>query len=419
MISRISLIYIITGDSLHILVLTDEIYPDAIGGVAKSLYNECTALVRRGNEVTVIVRGIDRTLALEDTIEGVRIVRLFGPARSSLFYYLYVFSTVINFIRWLRRSTSRFDVIYVHNPLLILSVQLSGLHRVAPIAYTFHAPMYEEIHISVSAGKYGLLNPIAWLGGWIIRLVEARVLRLADVVFPRSQFSYANLHQLCPEASIPEPLIPLGVNTQVYAPYEHEDARKALGLPQDIPILLTVRRLAHRMGLQNLIAAMKTVREKHPDALLLIAGKGPLLETLKQQISSLRLQDAIRLLGLISESDLILYLGAADLFVLPTEFLEGFGLATLEALSSARPVVGTPNGATPELLAPIDGSLLTRDASAQALSDALGYWLDRRESLPALGVRCRGEVEAHYDIDKVAEQLEQRFQTLISSKQSG
>ena len=54
--------------------------------------------------------------------------------------------------------------------------------------------------------------------------------------------------------------------------------------------------------------------------------------------------------GEIDDESLVLYYQAADIFILPTQSLEGFGLVTLEALSCGVPVLGTPIGATTNIL---------------------------------------------------------------------
>src|SRR5437899_12651573 len=136
-----------------------------------------------------------------------------------------------------------------------------------------------------------------------------------------------------------------------------EAQRQALGLPGDRPLLFTLRNLEPRMGLDTLIRAMATVRERFPRVLLLIGGSGslrPLLETLT---ISLSLSEHVRFLGFVPERDLPAYYGAAAAFVLPTRELEGFGLVTVAALACGTPVLGTPGGATPAILEPPTRSL--------------------------------------------------------------
>ena len=62
------------------------------------------------------------------------------------------------------------------------------------------------------------------------------------------------------------------------------EARERLGWPTDRPIVFVVRRLARRMGLENLIAAMVQVRQRMPDVLLHIAGSGPIRSELEDRI---------------------------------------------------------------------------------------------------------------------------------------
>lgn len=398
---------------MRLLVLTDEIFPDATGGIGKSLYSECAAMCRHGHEVTVVVRRINHALPLEEVIDGIQVIRLPGPRRSSLLYYLYPVTILITCIQWLQRTTLSFDVLYILNPLYTLAAYISGAHHKGPVAYTFFASMASEIQIGIGHSKYGLFNPVAGAATWFLRPLERIAMEIVTVAFPRSGFSERMLRELCPSVPISKPLIPLGVNIKQFVPGDRDQARRQLALPLNRPILVCVRRLDYRMGLQNLIVAMTELTNKHPDVLLLIAGQGPIRTALDEQVDRLKLQDNIRLLGYVSEAELPVYLRAADLFVLPTELLEGFGLATLEALSCGCPVIGTPVGATPEVLAPIDPSLLTRDASPEALFERLNYWLDRQELLHDLGTTCRQVVETYYDIDVVANDLEDRFREMM------
>ena len=114
------------------------------------------------------------------------------------------------------------------------------------------------------------------------------------------------------------------------------------------------------MGLESLISAVRLLDDV---AGLRVAIAG---QRLRVQLETMRdklgLGDRVALLGRVSDDELPLWYRAADLFVLPTLAYEGFGLVTAEALASGTPVVGTPVGATPELLEPLEPRLLARDA---------------------------------------------------------
>jgi glycosyltransferase involved in cell wall biosynthesis len=173
--------------------------------------------------------------------------------------------------------------------------------------------------------------------------------------------------------------------------------------PVDRPILLSVRRLAKRMGLDLLIEAISEVRQEFPDVLLLIGGKGPQREELQRMISDSGLEHNVRLLGFVAEADLPLAYAAADFSIVPTLALEGFGLITAESLASGTPVLGTPVGATPEILTPLEPKLVFESASVFAMTDRIRSVLRKDFALPCRE-SCRVYVQ-HYGWPVVAPQL--------------
>lgn len=400
---------------MHLLVISDEIFPDEIGGVAKSLYTECVALARRGHQVTALVRAHNRQLPPEEWINGIRIVRFFSPPRHRWYYRAFPLLGIWQVTRWLRQHGQHYDVFYLHSAIYALQVNLAGLRRHTPVVHTFYAALDEYVHVLADRGKYGRLKPLAHLAATLLGKLERWAFEQASAVLPRSQFSLDELRAKFPGAKVPDAdnLIPLCIDTDLYVPRSTAEARQQLGLPPNRSILITVRRLDGRMGLTNLIEAIAQVREHHPQVLLLIAGRGYLQPTLEALIAQHHLEDHVRLLGFVSEEQLPLYLASSDLFVLPTETLEGFGLATIEALASGVPVLGTPIGATPELLAPIHSALLTRDASPAALAEGVKHWLSRPQELFDLRAIVRHTAEIHYDSTVVGERLEELFAGVI------
>lgn len=158
-------------------------------------------------------------------------------------------------------------------------------------------------------------------------------------------------------------------------------ARTRADLPVGaFPLLLSIRRLSARMGLENLVAAFPAVRAAFPHARLVIGGRGPLAESLAAQAQALGVSDQITFAGFIPDALVADYYRAADVFVLPTLALEGFGLVTVESLACGTPVVATPIGAIPEVLGGLDERLLAGGTDVQALTEAiLGYCRSRQE----------------------------------------
>jgi glycosyltransferase involved in cell wall biosynthesis len=400
---------------MNILVLTDEIYPDGVSGIGKSVYNECVALAQRGHNVTVVVRALGGALPQHALVEGVSVHRFAGPARAHPLYHLYPLVILLSLTRWLLGHRTAFDVVYSFNPLYILPAWWTGTLRQRALVHSFYSSIADEIRINADRGKYARRRWLGHLAAAVLGAQERFALGKVDGFLARSVYTRDTLRRVFPPAKILA-VLPTGVDIGIYTRRDPHEARSALGLPLDRPILITVRRLEGRMGLHQLMHAMQIVRQTHPSALLLIAGKGYLRPELEQLSADLQITEQVRFLGFVSESDLPVVLSAADAFVLPTEMLEGFGLATVESMAAGTPAIGTPVGATPELLSPLDARLITRDSSPGALAEAIADWLDRPEDLAALRSRVRAEVETKYSADGVAAALESLFAEMAAQR---
>jgi glycosyltransferase involved in cell wall biosynthesis len=149
------------------------------------------------------------------------------------------------------------------------------------------------------------------------------------------------------------------------------------------------------MGLDLLIGASAILRDRGLKFRVYIGGKGPLRETLQEQIQSSGLRDFVQLLGELSEEQLSLAYGAADAFVIPTRALECFGLIAVEAMAAGAPVLSTPVGALPEIISQIEPRWLSRDASATAIADVMSEFI--KGTLPVHGSEeIRQFVESRY-----------------------
>lgn len=196
-------------------------------------------------------------------------------------------------------------------------------------------------------------------------------------------------------------------------PMDRRTARQALNLPTDRPIVLTLRRLVRRMGLEDLVDAMKTVRQRVPDALLLIVGRGTLDTELRERIDELGLQDHVRLLGALPDAQLPLIYRAADLSVVPTLTLEGFGLTTVESLAAGTPVLVTPVGGLPEAVRELSESLVLPSGGAHALAAGIVDALRGTLRLPD-AYACRRYAREHFDVPVIAAKVAQVYREAVN-----
>jgi glycosyltransferase involved in cell wall biosynthesis len=197
-------------------------------------------------------------------------------------------------------------------------------------------------------------------------------------------------------------VVPGGVNASAFdTGCGRTEARQRLGWPTDRPVVVAVRRLARRMGLERLIEAVRQVRQQIPDVLVLIAGTGPLRKELQARIDSYQLKRNVQLLGFVPERDLPYVYRAANLSIVPTVALEGFGLITVESLAAGTPVLVTPHGGLPEVVSGLDADLVLPGDDVEVLVEGLVRSLAGRVSLPA-SADCQRYVREHFDWTAIA-----------------
>ena len=237
------------------------------------------------------------------------------------------------------------------------------------------------------------------------RLIERRVYLRADRLIVLSEAFRA---VLCESFAV-DPgrvrVIPGGVDVDRFqTPLTRAQAREQLGWPADRPVLLCVRRLVHRMGLHLLVDAVAQLRERHPDLLCVIGGRGPLAEHLAADVAARGLSDHIRLVGFVPDDVLPVAYRAADLSVVPSEAWEGFGLITVESLAAGTPVVVTPVGGLPEVVRPLSPDLVTTAATAAAVAERLDDCVAGRVVLPTAD-DCRQYAREHFGWPAVARRV--------------
>jgi glycosyltransferase involved in cell wall biosynthesis len=183
--------------------------------------------------------------------------------------------------------------------------------------------------------------------------------------------------------------------------HSRAEARAMLGWPTARPILLTVRRLVHRTGVDLLIDALPAIIARVPDVLLCIGGTGTLLEPLKERVASLGIERHVMMLGYVADAELPLMYRAADINVVPTRSLEGFGLTVVEALAAGTPTMVTPVGGLPEIVSALSPALVFRSNSVADIAEGLIATLTGAIR-PTSEAQCRSFALARFSAETMA-----------------
>jgi glycosyltransferase involved in cell wall biosynthesis len=167
------------------------------------------------------------------------------------------------------------------------------------------------------------------------------------------------------------------------------------------------------MGLETLIDAAKLLIEQCPDVLVLLGGTGPIAEELQKRIVELGLTDNVRRLGRIEDADLPLAYRAANMTVVPSQSLEGFGLITLESLASGTPVFVTPIGGLPEIVEPFAPQCVFANTSAGEIANVLQEALRGERPTPS-DQACRCFASDNFSWPQIAQRVRTVYDEALS-----
>ncbi len=395
---------------LRVLMVSDvsPVVPE--GGGERMLWEQAVRLAARGHEVRIVCRDQPGSGATRIERQGV-LIRPFPVDRRTS--PRFVGSAILAARRAVARELeeSGADILHLHQPVAGYGAFLAPAARRIPVLYSFYSPAPLEYRARRGMTAHHRGGPAGDLGTALLWTIERACLRRADLIHVLSDFSAEQLWKLyrLPRERIVK--IHGAVDTARFRPAADRAAvRRTLGLPAERPLLLTVRNLEARMGLDSLVRALAILSREVPDVLLLIGGAGSLRGPLESLAGGLGLRDRVRFLGFVPDDALPLYYQAADLFVLPTRELEGFGLVTVEALACGTPVLGTAIGATPEILFPLAPSLIFRGLAPEVMAEDLRGFLAARErdaeAHARLRAACRRRAETRYSWDDAISSLE-------------
>jgi glycosyltransferase involved in cell wall biosynthesis len=192
------------------------------------------------------------------------------------------------------------------------------------------------------------------------------------------------------------------------------EARRALSVPDDVPLIVTVCRLFPSKGPGDLIRALAVLRNQHPTVQLLIAGRevqrGYAAE-LQQLIDDLELGEHVKLLGHCP--DVAPLMAAADVFAMPS-IGEPFGLVYLEAMAMGLPVVALESGGAPEVIVHGTTGLLSPPDDLERLAENLGTLLSDPDRRAHMGRAGRRRVETHFTSTRMAMDMAARYRQVLN-----
>jgi glycosyltransferase involved in cell wall biosynthesis len=365
------------------ILLISPYFAPAVGGVETHLTDLCNYFESKKH--TVYVRTYkalgtkDRGLSNENS-KYVKIHRLWWPDFNLVFKLepyallrtLYIgLGLFIDCFLFLLQNSKAVDVIQVHGFIAALWS--------LPLAKIFKKRFVVNTHVGFKFDSQSLMTKLI-----------SKVILNSDTVLVLTK----NAKQALVSIGLPESKIFIYHYWVDQSRFKHTDnIKKKLGWENKF-VVLFVGRLVEVKGINTIINLAKKI----PNITFAIAGSGPMEESIKYQVLSIK---NLIYLGKVDQNKLPAYYSAADLQLVPSKiieqtFEEGIPRVMIEALSCGLPIISTPSGGIPDVFNEKIGKLVEDKESD--IEKAIYFYYKNRDELKKTARNCRSYALINFGI---------------------
>ena len=355
------------------------------GGQEIRILTEAAGMIRRGHRVRLLcpreARIHDEAARFGVPVEAVAIGRKNLKGLAAM-------------IEWFRSCGRTCDVINTH------SSTDSWLAAVAKLILGNPIPVVRTRHISAPVSRN---RPNRWLYG----RAAARVVTTGEAL----------RRQLIDDNGL-EPgrveSVPTGIDTSRFVPGDRSAARARLGLPAVGILVGIVATLRSWKGHRYLIEALSGLSEGIG---VVIVGDGPQKEALESMVAAQGLRGRVWMPG--NQTDVVPWLQALDIFVLPSYANEGVPQALIQAMLVALPSVTTSAGSIGELALQERTALVVPAQDSQALREAIARLAADAALRSRLGAAARAHCVENYSLERMLDRMEAVFGSVVHGRAGG
>jgi 1,4-alpha-glucan branching enzyme len=381
----------------RVVMFSWEYPPKTVGGLGRHVYDLSRALVRLGDDVVVLTCPASE-LPSWQVVDGVRVYRTDGtgaPEASFLDWVAWFNAALVDLAGRVLRDQGPFDLIHAHDWLVGRAcLELRARHGL---------PLVTTIHATEHGRNLGLHNETQWR----IHQAEAELARESDLIICCSRYMAREVTGLFAVDPEKVRVVPNGVEPQSLG------VDRWLGRDRATRMVLFMGRLVPEKGVQVLLRAFARLRGQLPDLSLVVAGRGPYEDYLRQLAAELGLDARVCFAGFVDGTRRQQLYREAGLAVFPSLY-EPFGIVALEAMAAQVPVIVSDTGGLSEVVEHGATGFKVPPGDVEALSYYMAHVFLHPEVSRSLCWRAWREILTRYNWQYLAQETREVYRELLA-----
>jgi len=208
-------------------------------------------------------------------------------------------------------------------------------------------------------------------------------------------------------------IIYFGIDTEKFKPGpRNENLITKLEL-RNYPIIISLRSLEPIYNLETLIKAVPLVLKECSETKFIIAGKGSEEDRLKKIVKGLKIEDSVRFVGFVPNTELISYLRTSDIYVSTALSDAGLSASTAEAMACGLPVVITNSGENSKWVNDGENGFIIPVKNAVSLAEKIIFLLKNKNVGKKMGEKARRTIEEKNNYYVEMAKMEQIYWSIL------
>jgi glycosyltransferase involved in cell wall biosynthesis len=397
---------------MRVVMVAWEYPPHVVGGMGRHVVDLVPLLVTADCELHIVTPLIRGGAPIERDTHGVWVHRVPAPAMDASNHVAFIKHSgpaLIAAAAAIRRNHGAVDLIHAHDWL--------GAPAAIALKHAWRRPLIATIHATERGRQQGTLSSEP---SRAIDELEWQLSYEAWRVIVCSQFM---AHQLQRDFATPADKLDVIPNAVVPAvePFASAAARLAMRrhfVADDAPLVLYVGRLVFEKGIHILLQAWPTVLGRWPNARLVIAGIGAMLDDLRDQARALGIDSTVQFAGFVSDEAREQLYRCADVAVFPSLY-EPFGIVALEAMAAGCPVIASATGGLAEVVDAHHTGITVAPNNSDSLAWGIEHVLAHPDWSLQRARRARELVQRIWTWERVAQQTIAVYHRVVAAWRAG